>query len=50
MTIRRDLAYGAEVDRGSVRRGDVALVVLAGLVQLGGTALAQRHQGPLEAR
>ena len=29
-----------------MRRGDVALAVLAGLVELGGTALAARHQAP----
>jgi signal transduction histidine kinase len=34
------------VDWNSVRRGDVVLAVLAGLVELGGTALAARHQAP----
>jgi signal transduction histidine kinase len=43
MTLRRDPAYGAEVDWGSVRRVDVVLAVLAGVVQIGGTALVARH-------
>jgi hypothetical protein len=43
MTFRRDPAYGAEVDWGSVRRVDVILAVLAGVVQIGGTALVARH-------
>src|SRR5712671_3834548 len=43
MTFRRDPAYGAEVDWGSVRRVDVVLAVLAGVVQIGGTALVARH-------
>src|SRR2546430_1805270 len=43
MTLRRDPAYGAEVDCGSVRRVDVVLAVLAGVVQIGGTALVARH-------
>ncbi len=43
MTNRRDPAYGAEVDWGSVRRVDIVLTVLAGVVQIGGTALVARH-------
>jgi signal transduction histidine kinase len=43
MTSGGDPAYGAEVDWGSVRRVDVALAVLAGVVQIGGTALVARH-------
>ena len=51
MTPGRDPAYGAEMDRASTLRrlvrggrGDVVIAVLAGLVQVGGTALAARHQ------
>jgi hypothetical protein len=47
MTNRRDPAYGAEVDWGSVRRADIGLAVLAGVVQIGGTALVARHHAPV---
>ena len=40
----RSPAYGAGVNWGSVRRGDVVIAALAALIQVGGTALAARHQ------
>src|SRR5436190_635586 len=49
MTFRRDPAYGAEVDWGSVRRVDVVLAVVAAVVQIGVTARLARHHEHVRA-